>query len=103
MPNRERNGAVIKPARVVAPISVKSPQVQTMRARARSLADDDVELVILHRRIEDFFDVGLKPVNLVDEQHVAKFEIRQNGGEIAFELDQRAGGGAEIARPFHWR
>ena len=73
----------------------EAPQIQPMRARAWALADDDVEFEVLHRRIEDFFDVGLKPMNLVDEENVADFEIRQNRREVALELDQRTGRRAE--------
>ena len=30
-------------------------------------------------------------MDLIDEQHVAKLEIRQNRRQIAFKLNQRAG------------
>ncbi len=42
------------------------------RPRARPLADHDVELVVLHRRIEDLLDGRAHPVHLVDEQHLAR-------------------------------
>src|SRR5947208_14877620 len=35
-------------------------------------------------------------MNLVDEQHVPEFEIRENRGEIALELNQRPGRGPEM-------
>ena len=41
------------------------------RSRAGPLADDDVELEVLHRRIEDFLDRRRHAVNLVDEEHFA--------------------------------
>jgi hypothetical protein len=41
-----------KPVLVVAPTSVKMRQIELDGAGARSLADDDVELEILHGRIE---------------------------------------------------
>ena len=41
------------------------------RSRARPLADDDVELEVLHRRIEDLLDRRRQAVNLVDEEHFA--------------------------------
>ena len=71
-------------------------EVDLHRARRRPLADDQVELVILHRRIEDFLDRRVEPVDLVDEQHVAVFEIGQQRREIAGLGDHRAGGRAEI-------
>ena len=66
------------------------------RARRRPLADDQVELEILHRRIEDFLDRRVEPVDLVDEQHVAVFEIGEQRGKVAGLGDDRAGGRAEI-------
>src|SRR5262249_50178837 len=76
------------------------PQIQAVRSGARPLTDDDVELEVLHRRIEDLFDVGLEAVDFVDEQYVAEFEVRENRCEIAFELDQWPGGRAEARTHF---
>ena len=71
-------------------------EIDLDRARRRSLADDQVELEILHRRIEDFLDRRVQPVHLVDEQHVAVFEIGEQRGEVAGLGDHRAGGRAEV-------
>ena len=70
-------------------------QVDADRARAGPLADDQVELKILHRRIEDLLDRRRQPVDLVDEQHVARLQVGQQRGEIAGALDDRPRGGAE--------
>ena len=70
-------------------------EVDAHAARGRALADDEVELEILHRRIQDFLDRRLQAVDLVDEQHVARLQVGQDGGEVAGALDHRAGGGAE--------
>ena len=43
MPKRERSGAVMSPARVVAPIEGEMVQVEGMNARARTLADDEID------------------------------------------------------------
>ena len=96
MPKRSRSGVVSRPVRVVAPISVKRGKIDAHRARRRPLADDEVELEVLHRRIEDFLDRRIEPVDLVDEQHVAVFEIGEERGEIAGLGDHRARGRAEI-------
>ena len=61
------------------------------RPRGRPLADDEVELEILHRRIQKLFDHVVEPVDLVDEQHVAFVEIGQDGGQVPGPLDRRAG------------
>ena len=66
------------------------------RARRRPLADDEVELEILHRRIEHFLDRRVEAVDLVDEQHVALFEIGEQRREIARLGDDGAGGGLEV-------
>ena len=71
-------------------------QVDLDRARRRPLADDQVELVVLHRRIEDFLDRRVEPVDLVDEEHVALFEIGQLRREVAGLGDDRPRGRAEI-------
>ena len=90
MPKRSRSGLVSRPARVVAPTSVNFGEVDLHRARRRPFADDEVELEILHRRIEDFLDRRIEPMDLVDEQHVALFEIGQQRREIAGLGDHRA-------------
>src|SRR5438093_2581159 len=66
----------------------KAAQIEPMGPGTRALADDDVEFEILHRGIKDLFDAGLKTMNLVDKQDVAKFKIRQYRREIPFQLDQ---------------
>ena len=59
-------------SRVVAPISVNCSSGTFTDPRARALADHDVELVVLERRIEDLLDRRRHPVDLVDEQHLAR-------------------------------
>ena len=70
------------------------------RSGAGPLPDDDVELVVLHRRIQHFLDRRRHPVDLVDEQHVVLAEARQNRREIARPLEhrprRRAHGDAEL-------
>ena len=90
MPKRSRSGVVIRPARVVAPTSVNGDRSILHRARRRPLADDEVELKILHRRIEDLLDRRGQPVDLVDEQDVARLEIGEQRREIAGARDHRA-------------
>ncbi len=75
-------------------------EVDLHRARRRPLADDQIELEILHRRIEDFLHRRIEPVDFVDEQHVARFEIGQQRGKIAGLGDHRTGGGAEVHAQF---
>ena len=69
-------------------------QVQPHAAGVRPLVDDDVELEVLHRRVEVFLDGLLEAVDFVDEQHVALLEVGQQAGEVAGLLDGRAAGGS---------
>ena len=71
-------------------------EVDLHRARRRPLADDQVELEILERRIEDFLDRRRQAVDLVDEEDVALLEIGEQRREVAGLGDHRTGGGAEI-------
>ena len=70
-------------------------QVDADGAGTWAFADDQVELEILHGRVEDFLDRRLQAVDFVDEQHVARLQVGEDGGEVSGALDDRAGGGAE--------
>ena len=71
-------------------------QVDLHRARRRPRADDEIELEVLHRRIEDLLDRRIEPVDFVDEEHVALFEIGEERREVAGLGDDRTRRGAEI-------
>ena len=70
-------------------------QVDADAAGGGALADDEVELEVLHGGVEDFLDGGLEAVDLIDEQHVAGLQVGQDGGEVSGALDDGARGGAE--------
>jgi hypothetical protein len=59
---------------------------------ARPLPDHDVELVVLHRGIEDLLDDGRHSVDFVDEEDLALGEVGQDRREIARLLQHRARG-----------
>ena len=71
-------------------------QVELDGARRGSLADHDVELVVLHRGIEDLLHHRVQPVDLVDEQDVAGLEVREQRGEVAGALEHRPRGLAQV-------
>ena len=71
-------------------------QIQPHAARVRSLVNDDVELEILHRRIEIFLNGFLETVNLVNEQHIAFLKVGEQTGEVAGFFNGRAAGGLEV-------
>ena len=60
--------------------------VESDRLCAGTLADHEIELKVFHRRIEHLLDRPREAVDLVDEQHVAVLEVRQDRGEIACAL-----------------
>ena len=71
-------------------------QVELDRTRGRALADHDVDLVVLHRRVQHFLDDGREAVDLVDEQHVVRLQVGEQRGQVAGLLDHRAGGLAQV-------
>ena len=62
-------------------------QIQADRLGTRTLPDHDVEFEILHRRVENFLYRRGQPVNLVDEQHFVRLEIREDRSQISGSLD----------------
>ena len=96
MPKRSRSGEVSRPARVVAPTSVNGCSASLIERAAGPFADHDVELEVLHRRIEHFLDHRRQAMDLVDEQHVARLQVGQQRGEIAGPLEHRARGLAQV-------
>src|SRR4029077_3122890 len=68
--------------------------------RRRSLADDKVELEILHRWIKHFFHRRAQAMDLVDEEHVTLFQIGEKSGEIAGLGNHRSRSGTEADAEF---
>ena len=59
--------------------------------RRGPLAHHDVELEVLHGRVQDLFDGPREAVDLIDEQEVAFFELGEDGGEVAGAFERRTG------------
>ena len=78
----------------------KMREVEADAAGGRAFADDDVEFVIFHRGVEDFFDDAAEAVDFVNEQDVAVLEIGEDAGEVAGAFDGGAGGDAKISAEF---
>ena len=53
---------------------------------------------VFQRWIEHFLDHAIQSVNLIDEEHIASFEICQDRNQIASALDRRTGGHAQADR-----
>jgi hypothetical protein len=67
-----------------------------MERAAGPVADHDVELEVLQRRVQDLFHHRAQPMDLVDEQHVAGLQVGQQRGQVAGLLQHRAGGLAQV-------
>src|SRR5260370_37841570 len=66
-----------------------------MNARARALADDEIDSVILHGRIKNLLDRGEQAMDVIEEEKLADFDRRENRREVALALEQRAGTGLD--------
>ena len=73
----------MSPVRVVAPDQGEAGQVEADGAGARALAEHDVELEVLHGRVEDLLHGPAQPVDLVDEEHVAFGQVGEDGRQVA--------------------
>ena len=71
-------------------------EVNFHRARRRPRADDEIELEILHRRIQNLFHSRIEAMNLIDEQDVARFKVGELRRQIPALGDHRPRGRAEI-------
>src|ERR1019366_4832978 len=64
-----------------------------MNSRARPLPDHKVDAVVLHRGVQDFLDGGNQTVNFIEKKYFLLLERRQDRGQVALALQQRAGAG----------
>ena len=70
-------------------------QVQADRTGGRSATEDDVELEVLHGRVEQLLDRPSQTVDLIDEQHVAPLKIGQDGCDVSASNQGRSRGDAQ--------
>src|SRR6266849_8199016 len=69
------------------------PQRKRVNPCPRTLADNQVHAKIFHRRIEHFLHRRLQAMNFIEKENLLFFERCQDGGQVAFALQQwpRAG------------
>src|ERR1700733_10043370 len=67
----------------------KRSNLHHMGSRRRPLPDDDVQLIVLERRIKLLLQHGLPPVNLIEKQNLLLLQIRENRGQIPLNLQRR--------------
>ena len=70
-------------------------QLQRNGSRTRTLTDHNVHTEIFHRHVEHFLSRAAHTVNLIQEQHLAGGQRRQNRRQITRMLNRRAGGDAQ--------
>src|SRR3989344_7076169 len=68
-------------------------QFQLDASRRRALADDDIQRPGFHRRIKDFFNSFVQPVDFVYKKYVSRRKIGENGSQVAHPFYGRAGSG----------
>jgi hypothetical protein len=61
----------------------EGPQVHLEGLGRGALADEDVQLPVLHGRVEHLLDGGGHPVDLVDEQKFPFIQVGEDGGQVA--------------------
>src|SRR5690606_9691793 len=66
--------------------------VEAQGPRGWTLAEDDVDLEVLHRRVEDLLAGAGEPVDPVDAEDVALLELGEDRGEVAGALQSRTRG-----------
>jgi hypothetical protein len=71
-------------------------QLELDRARRRPVADHDVDLVVLERRIEDLLDDRREAMDLVDEEDVVLLEVGEDRGEVLGLFEHRPRGLAQV-------
>src|SRR5207249_2325222 len=95
MVRRMRRSMVSRPSSSTSSIASASSAIRSS-IRPGSLAADEVELEVLHRRVEGFLDRAGEAVDLIDEEDVAVLQVGQDGGEGALVFDRRAGRRADV-------
>src|SRR4051812_8929406 len=65
-------------------------QLERHHARAGALADGDRQPAVLHGGVEGLLQRAVEPVDLVDEEHRARLERGEEGGDVALALERRA-------------
>src|SRR5271157_4184942 len=71
-------------------------QVEPDAPGVGALVDDDIQLEVLHGRVEVLLDGFLEAMDFIDEQHVSCFQVGQKARQVAGFLDSRPAGALEV-------
>src|SRR5215210_5096352 len=67
-------------------------ELEGVHARARPLTHGDRQAAVLHGRVEGLLDRAREAVELVDEEHRARLERREEGRDVGLALERRPRG-----------
>ena len=88
-------GASDQPGAGGRPYQRESGKVQPDAPGGRALSDQDVELEVLHCRIEDLLHGAVEAMDLVDEQYIALLQVGQQRCQVARPDQHRSCGDTE--------
>ena len=63
-----------------------------MRPGRRAGSDHDVQLVVLERGVELLFHHRLQAMDFIQEKHLPRLQIGEDGGHVALHLQRRPAG-----------
>ena len=65
-------------------------EIEPERTRSWPLTNHDVDSAVLHRGIQELLDGTRKPMHLIDEEDVVRFEGGQDRSDVALALQRRS-------------
>lgn len=51
-------------------------------AGASPLPHDNIQRKVFHRRVQDFFDIPIQSMDLIDEKYIVVLQCRQDGSQL---------------------
>ena len=58
-------------------------------AGASPLPHDNIQRKVFHRRVQDFFDIPIQSMDLIDEKYIVVLQCRQDGSQLPRTPDGR--------------
>jgi hypothetical protein len=75
-------------------------EIHLDRSRTRARTDHDIDLIVFHRRVEDFFYHRLESVDFIDKEYIAGLETREHGEHICWLINSRSWSMTETCASF---
>ena len=64
-------------------------KIDANRAGASPLPHDNIQRKVFHRRVQDFFDISIQSMDLIDEKYIVVLQCRQDGSQLPRTPDGR--------------